>query len=360
VPVGDTGAPTNPAGAAAASPAPSPDSTPSAPAIVTAAGAATVAPPSPDRRPAAAAPNADRQAAAKGSDEANAASDADAVPQGRVPLGRPIRAANSAESAPPTVRQTGAVSDTSGSPHPDPSGAPPAAQTAAIPTPPSGTAKEPEGDAKASGAHLRAVHDGPGMLEMQAGAGDPRPAAIPSLPPGHTAAAADPAQPLAIAAAGTDAANPGAPANAAYASASAALVPVSGLAVEIVARAQEGKNRFEIRLDPPELGRIDVHLHVDRDGNVTSRLVVERSETLDLLRRDAPSLERALQDAGLKTGQQGLEFSLRDQPSGREHSARNDSGASRLIVPDDLAPPAAAAIGYGRRLGMGTGVDIRV
>src|SRR5262249_35481774 len=55
------------------------------------------------------------------------------------------------------------------------------------------------------------------------------------------------------------------------ASASAALVPVAGLAVEIAARAQAGRNRFEIRLDPPELGRIDVRLDVDASGQVTSR-----------------------------------------------------------------------------------------
>ena len=40
-------------------------------------------------------------------------------------------------------------------------------------------------------------------------------------------------------------------------------VPVAGLAVEIVARAQDGLRRFDIRLDPPELGRIDVRLDVD-------------------------------------------------------------------------------------------------
>jgi flagellar hook-length control protein FliK len=40
--------------------------------------------------------------------------------------------------------------------------------------------------------------------------------------------------------------------------AAAAAVPLAGLAVEIAARAQAGHNRFEIRLDPPELGRIDV------------------------------------------------------------------------------------------------------
>ena len=136
-------------------------------------------------------------------------------------------------------------------------------------------------------------------------------------------------------------------------------VPVAGLAVEIVSRAQDGLRRFDIRLDPPELGRIDVRLDVDAAGKVTSRLTVERVETLDLLRRDAPQLERALQHAGLNT-EGGLEFSLRDQNfANREQTPRE--APTRLIVPDDEAIAAEAARrGYGRMIGLGGGVDIRV
>jgi hypothetical protein len=100
-------------------------------------------------------------------------------------------------------------------------------------------------------------------------------------------------------------------------------VPIAGLAVEIAARAQAGQNRFEIRLDPPELGRIDVRLDIDGSGQVTSRLVVERADTLEHLRRDAAGLERALQDAGLKTGENSLQFSLRDQGfAGRDDNSQ--------------------------------------
>ena len=138
-------------------------------------------------------------------------------------------------------------------------------------------------------------------------------------------------------------------------------VPIAGLAVEIVARAQDGSKRFEIRLDPPELGRIDVRLDVDQAGKVTSRLVVERAETLDLLRRDAPQLERALQHAGLNT-EGGLEFSLRDQSfANRDQSRATARHTSRLIIPEDEAVAAEAARrGYGRMIGLGGGVDIRV
>ncbi len=138
-------------------------------------------------------------------------------------------------------------------------------------------------------------------------------------------------------------------------------VPVSGIAVEIAAQARAGNNRFEIRLDPPELGRIDVRLDIDQDGNVKSRLVIERADTYDLLRRDASTLERALQQAGLKTSDSGLEFTLRDQNSAqREARDQNQRDTERGIIPDADILPAEAASGYGRMLGLGTGVDIRI
>lgn len=141
----------------------------------------------------------------------------------------------------------------------------------------------------------------------------------------------------------------------------AAAVPVSAIAVEIVTRAQAGHNRFEIRLDPPELGRIDVKLDVDRHGNVTSHLVVERSETLDLLRREAPQLERTLNDAGLKTGDSALQFSLRDQGASAERDARSGRQPSLpdTTVPAEETVPREAVRNY-RWTGTAGGIDIRV
>jgi flagellar hook-length control protein FliK len=139
----------------------------------------------------------------------------------------------------------------------------------------------------------------------------------------------------------------------------AAPAPLVGLAVEIATQAHAGIQRFEIRLDPPELGRIDVRLDVDRDGNVTSRLVVDRPDTLDLLKRDAAQIERALQEAGLKTSGNALEFSLRQQSFAHDETAPQTS--AQLIVPDDdRTPLEAIRQGYGRLLGLGGGLDIRV
>ena len=140
-------------------------------------------------------------------------------------------------------------------------------------------------------------------------------------------------------------------------------VPIDGVAVEIAAQSQNGKNSFEIRLDPQELGRIDVRLDVDRDGNVTTKLIVDRAETLDLLKRDASNIERTLQDAGLKTSDNTLQFSLRDQQSFTGNDRNNGTGATtaRIVLPDDDGVPLEAVrSNYGRLLGLGRGVDISI
>ena len=144
--------------------------------------------------------------------------------------------------------------------------------------------------------------------------------------------------------------------------AATAAVPLNGLALQIAVTAQSGKSRFEIRLDPAELGRIDVRIDVDRHGQVTSHLTVEKPETLAMLRQDAPQLQRALDNAGFKTGDGGLQFSLRDQSSSGQNTG-DEAGrnAQRLIISeDDTFPAALAGRTYGRMSGSGSGVDIRV
>jgi chemotaxis protein MotD len=142
--------------------------------------------------------------------------------------------------------------------------------------------------------------------------------------------------------------------------ASQAAVPLSGVAMEIAASVRSGKSSFEIRLDPAELGRIDVRIDVDRHGQVTSHLTVEKPETLQMLRQDANQLQRALNDAGLSTNGGGLQFSLRDQSqSGQNNQNQSNPHAQRLILSEEEAVPAAVA-NYGRMFGSNGGVDIRI
>ena len=172
-------------------------------------------------------------------------------------------------------------------------------------------------------------------------------------------AAADAAQPTALSVPSQTAATAGPPPAAGAPMPQPAAIPLAGVAFEIAGKALAGKNHFEIRLDPPELGRIEVRLEVDRDGNVISRMIADRADTLDLLRRDAGGLERALQDAGLKTSDNGLQFSLRDQSAQQQSDRASD--IARLVVEDETLPAIdTTPRSYSRLAGLGSGVDIHV
>ncbi|RDJ25389.1 flagellar hook-length control protein FliK [Bosea caraganae] len=108
--------------------------------------------------------------------------------------------------------------------------------------------------------------------------------------------------------------------------------PLHVVPVEIGLRALAGSKRFDIRLDPAELGRIDVKLEISDAGEVSAKLVVDRVETLHLLQRDARTLERAFEQAGLKPSDAGVDITLRDQ---------SDQSGFRQNRQDEQAPQRA-------------------
>ena len=142
-----------------------------------------------------------------------------------------------------------------------------------------------------------------------------------------------------------------------------AAVPIAGLPVAIAARALGGATQFDIRLDPPELGRIAVRLDVDRDGQVTSHVTVDRADTLQLLQSQQPQLERALEQAGLKTADNGLQFTLRDQSfagqNGQSGQGGSQANTATIVIPDADQPATPATQIYSRFARV-SGIDIRV
>ncbi len=101
-----------------------------------------------------------------------------------------------------------------------------------------------------------------------------------------------------------------------------ARTPVGQIAVNITRAIEAGRDQITIRLQPAELGRVEVKLDMAGGSRVNATVTVERPETLELLQRDARALERALADAGLKTDHESLSFNLKGQ--GRDHRAHAD------------------------------------
>jgi flagellar hook-length control protein FliK len=108
------------------------------------------------------------------------------------------------------------------------------------------------------------------------------------------------------------------------------------VALRITKALEHDRTEIRIQLDPPELGEVDIQLEF-RDLRLIATVSAERSDTLDLLQRDARTLARSLREAGLELADSDLSFA-----SGGRHD-RPDAGASgqrAIVVPHPLGAPA--------------------
>ena len=101
--------------------------------------------------------------------------------------------------------------------------------------------------------------------------------------------------------------------------------PIEQIAVQLHKQVVDGNDQMTLQLRPEELGRIDIKLEFSSDNKVQGTVVVDNQTTLDLLSKDSGSLQRALQDAGLRADSGSLQFSLRD--GGQQGSSSQGQGS---------------------------------
>jgi hypothetical protein len=99
--------------------------------------------------------------------------------------------------------------------------------------------------------------------------------------------------------------------------------PAQQVVIGIHKAVGEGRGHVSLRLYPAELGRIDVRIELAEDGVLRTVITADKPDTLEMLQRDARGLERALQDAGLKTDSGSLRFDQRGD--GRDARDTNES-----------------------------------
>ena len=139
------------------------------------------------------------------------------------------------------------------------------------------------------------------------------------------------------------------------------------LAAQIARKFNDGGRVFDIRLDPPELGRVEVRLELGPDNKVSAVLSAERADTLSELQRNARDLEKALTDAGLELGEEGLSFSL-SEDNGAFSGFQDEAGGSAdgfaarnqftLEVETDLPGAPIADALYGFAVSQRAGVNL--
>lgn len=124
---------------------------------------------------------------------------------------------------------------------------------------------------------------------------------------------------------------------------------------EIIRRFDGGNSSFQLRLDPAELGRVEVRMEVTRDHRVTAVITADNPQALTELARNAHELEQQLQSAGLQLSENGLSFDLRQGGQGGESEQANANGrgaGGEEIPTEQQQAPLARPIGYERWRGV--------
>lgn len=168
----------------------------------------------------------------------------------------------------------------------------------------------------------------------QAGASDARASATPSPVEAAAEAAAEPtvAAPAAETTADPEATGPAATSagSGASSAAHAATVAATRGAPELVAqlaativRKLEGRTtRFNMELNPAEMGRVDVKLSIDKDGRVAAQMAFDNPVAAADMRGRADELRRQLEQAGFQVAGEDLTFAERKKGSAFDRHAR--------------------------------------
>lgn len=140
------------------------------------------------------------------------------------------------------------------------------------------------------------------------------------------------------------------------------------VSVQIAKQSKDGTDTIKVQLKPVELGTIEIKMDVAKDGTVTTVVTADNKDTLELLKKDQSSLQKALTDAGLKSDTGSMTFNLREgnQQQAQQQQQQNGGNVGRrrarleAAAAADAASARAAAAAQAR-WGVGrSGVDIQV
>jgi flagellar hook-length control protein FliK len=98
--------------------------------------------------------------------------------------------------------------------------------------------------------------------------------------------------------------------------------------VRFVERFDGRAQQFNIRLDPAELGRVDVRIEIGADQKVHAVLAAHDSAALSDLIRGSKALEQALASSGVDLAEGGLRFELSEDRQERSGSGGAQTGSS--------------------------------
>ena len=129
---------------------------------------------------------------------------------------------------------------------------------------------------------------------------------------------------------------------------------IEQIKVNITKSAIKGVDTIDIQLKPEDLGKIQIKMHISKDGKLQAEIISGRPETLEILQKDVSALSKAFNDAGYDTDSRSFNFSFQNENQAREQQ-KDDSGLLKFIG-DTLEQEADIAgndnLGYDPTLGL--------
>ncbi len=113
------------------------------------------------------------------------------------------------------------------------------------------------------------------------------------------------------------------------------------LAIQPLVQGGKG-GAVQLILNPPELGRIEVHLKVE-NGQISGVIAAQEPALVEHLVRELPSLRQSFLDAGLKIADQGLSLMLSNQQQNPDQQAQNPFAAMNDERQGRTGPQSAAS-----------------
>jgi len=141
---------------------------------------------------------------------------------------------------------------------------------------------------------------------------------------------------------------------------------VLALAAQMARRLDDGVTRFDLQLNPGDLGRVDVRLEIDAAGGIRAAFTFEDAHAAGELGRRADELQKSLESAGFNLSG-GLTFDIAgDRSQGRNpgwadaRDGRNPAPAAPEREAGREGPSEITEALSGRRMAARSGVDIRI
>lgn len=106
---------------------------------------------------------------------------------------------------------------------------------------------------------------------------------------------------------------------------------VEQIKVNITKSAVKGVDNINVQLKPEELGHIEIKMQISKDGKLQAHIISSRQDTMDMLQKEMPSLEKAFSDAGFDTDNGSFSFSFRENQQQANNQEDNNHGLRNFL-----------------------------